>query len=247
MTRPHRPAGSAIPRSCSRRGPDHERDAHGQQRRDDASHSRRGLPPRRPGRRAAPSPTWPTSTSGCVRHRLRHQRRSPFSGLPARRRWPACSTWCRATCRGTAWRRSGRGARGRWSCCSPRIGVPRDDSLRGGCRGAGRRLCDRRPRPHDFGRCRGDAGEARTSAGGSSFSVISLVFAYTTVTNVIERPDGIKIAVVFIGAIIATSLVSRVLRSTELRIAARRRGCRGRAVHLDAAATDDSDHRQPPR
>ncbi len=44
------------------------------------------------------------------------------------------------------------------------------------------------------------------------------MFAYTTVTNVIERPDGVKIAAWFIGAIIASSLVSRVMRSTELRI-----------------------------
>ena len=51
-----------------------------------------------------------------------------------------------------------------------------------------------------------------------AFSVISLVFAYTTVVNVIERPDGVKIAAWFIGAIIASSLVSRVMRSTELRI-----------------------------
>jgi hypothetical protein len=37
-----------------------------------------------------------------------------------RRRWRGCSTWCRATCRATAWRRNGRRRRGRWSCCSPR-------------------------------------------------------------------------------------------------------------------------------
>ena len=50
------------------------------------------------------------------------------------------------------------------------------------------------------------------------FVAITLVFAYTTVTNVIERPDGVKIAAWFIATIIATSLVSRVLRSTELRV-----------------------------
>jgi hypothetical protein len=51
-----------------------------------------------------------------------------------------------------------------------------------------------------------------------AFGAITLVFAYTTVLNVIERPDGVKIAAWFIGTIIATSLVSRVLRSTELRV-----------------------------
>lgn len=49
------------------------------------------------------------------------------------------------------------------------------------------------------------------------FGIITLVFLYTTVANIIERPEGIKIAAFFIGIIIATSLVSRVWRSTELR------------------------------
>ena len=49
------------------------------------------------------------------------------------------------------------------------------------------------------------------------FSTITLIFIYTTVTNIIERPEGIKIAATFIGAIIVTSLISRVWRSTELR------------------------------
>ncbi|MDT5120563.1 MAG: hypothetical protein QOC96_45 [Acidobacteriota bacterium] len=51
-----------------------------------------------------------------------------------------------------------------------------------------------------------------------AFLLISLVFGYTTVANVIERPEGIKIASFFIGAMILTSLVSRVWRSTELRV-----------------------------
>jgi hypothetical protein len=51
-----------------------------------------------------------------------------------------------------------------------------------------------------------------------AFGLITLVFAYTTILNVLERPDGIKIASFFIVAIIASSLTSRVLRSTELRI-----------------------------
>ena len=50
------------------------------------------------------------------------------------------------------------------------------------------------------------------------FAAITLVFVYTTITNVIERPDGVKIASWFIITIVVTSMVSRVMRSTELRI-----------------------------
>ena len=49
------------------------------------------------------------------------------------------------------------------------------------------------------------------------FGVITVVFIYALASNVYERPDGITIALFFIGAIIAISLVSRVQRSTELR------------------------------
>jgi hypothetical protein len=49
-------------------------------------------------------------------------------------------------------------------------------------------------------------------------AAITLVFVYTTIANIIERPDGVKIAAWFIITIVATSLVSRVLRSTELRV-----------------------------
>ena len=51
-----------------------------------------------------------------------------------------------------------------------------------------------------------------------AFLLIALVFAYTTVLNVIERPEGIKIASFFILFIVATSFLSRVYRSTELRV-----------------------------
>ncbi|MBA3335898.1 MAG: amino acid transporter, partial [Acidobacteria bacterium] len=51
-----------------------------------------------------------------------------------------------------------------------------------------------------------------------AFAAISTVFVYTTITNIIERPDGIKIASIFIFSIIAASFISRALRSTELRI-----------------------------
>jgi hypothetical protein len=52
-----------------------------------------------------------------------------------------------------------------------------------------------------------------------AFGAILILFAYTTVTNMIERPEGIKIASVFILSIVLLSLVSRALRSTELRVA----------------------------
>ena len=50
------------------------------------------------------------------------------------------------------------------------------------------------------------------------FMLISLVFIYTTIVNIFEQPQGLKIAVIFIGVIVASSLFSRVWRSTELRV-----------------------------
>jgi hypothetical protein len=50
------------------------------------------------------------------------------------------------------------------------------------------------------------------------FFAIAAVFFYTTITNMIERPEGIKIASLFIIGIVISSLISRTLRSTELRV-----------------------------
>ncbi|MGY2896548.1 hypothetical protein ACVWZX_004594 [Deinococcus sp. UYEF24] len=50
------------------------------------------------------------------------------------------------------------------------------------------------------------------------FVVIAAVFAYTTVANVIQRPEGLVIASVFILLILAVGVASRVLRSFELRV-----------------------------
>ncbi|MEV0403844.1 amino acid transporter [Actinoallomurus sp. NPDC050550] len=49
------------------------------------------------------------------------------------------------------------------------------------------------------------------------FGLITAVFGYTLATNVVERPDGIKIASMFILGILITSFASRVRRSFELR------------------------------
>jgi hypothetical protein len=50
------------------------------------------------------------------------------------------------------------------------------------------------------------------------FSLIFAVFLYTSVINMMERPDGLKIASFFIATILCTSLISRIIRSTELRV-----------------------------
>jgi hypothetical protein len=49
------------------------------------------------------------------------------------------------------------------------------------------------------------------------FGAITVVFVYTTAVNIVERPEGVKIASCFIAGIVAVSLTSRVLRSFELR------------------------------
>ncbi|EDY58675.2 MULTISPECIES: APC family permease [Streptomyces] len=59
------------------------------------------------------------------------------------------------------------------------------------------------------------------------FAVISAVFLYVTVANVIERPDGVKIGACFIAGIILVSLLSRLARAFELRVT---------SVHLDDMA-----------
>lgn len=58
----------------------------------------------------------------------------------------------------------------------------------------------------------------RARATWQPFAVITLVFVYTTATNIFERPEGIKIASVFIVTIVFLSLLSRTLRATELRV-----------------------------
>jgi hypothetical protein len=61
------------------------------------------------------------------------------------------------------------------------------------------------------------------------FAIIALVFVYTTFQNIRERPDGIRIAALFIIGIIVISVVSRVQRALQLRAT---------SVVLDAAALE---------
>jgi len=62
------------------------------------------------------------------------------------------------------------------------------------------------------------ASRARLSLMSLFFWAVTLVFAFTLADNVIERPDGVIIASVFIAAILTFSGVSRARRSIELRV-----------------------------
>ncbi len=57
-------------------------------------------------------------------------------------------------------------------------------------------------------------GQRRLATG---FGVIAAVFVYTTIDNIVERPDGVRIASLFILAIVIFSIMSRVGRAFELR------------------------------
>jgi hypothetical protein len=60
-----------------------------------------------------------------------------------------------------------------------------------------------------------------------AFGLVTAVFVYTTIDNITERPDGVKIGACFILAIIVVSIISRLRRSFELRVT---------DVHFDATA-----------
>ncbi|MFL5438923.1 MAG: amino acid transporter [Myxococcales bacterium] len=50
------------------------------------------------------------------------------------------------------------------------------------------------------------------------FWLVTAVFAYTLVDNVIERPDGVIISSIFILTVLVVSAASRIRRATELRV-----------------------------
>ncbi|MCW2757045.1 MAG: amino acid transporter [Nocardioidaceae bacterium] len=91
------------------------------------------------------------------------------------------------------------------------------------------------------------AGQTKLTA---AFGLITAVFVYTTVDNVLERPDGVKIGACFIAAIILVSVLSRLGRSFELRVTdveldktAERfvRDCSRRTIRLVANEPDARD------
>ncbi|MCW2812508.1 MAG: amino acid transporter [Friedmanniella sp.] len=86
-----------------------------------------------------------------------------------------------------------------------------------------------------------------------AFGLVALVFLYTTAANVVERPDGVKIAAVFIAAILGVSVVSRLSRAFELRVTAVSldetasrfiRDCARRTIRLVANEPDRRDREE---
>jgi hypothetical protein len=59
---------------------------------------------------------------------------------------------------------------------------------------------------------------ARQHKAGAAFTVLTLVLLYALGANVVEKPDGIAISAAFIAGIVVVSLISRVTRTTELRV-----------------------------
>ncbi|HEX8935524.1 MAG TPA: amino acid permease [Pseudonocardiaceae bacterium] len=51
----------------------------------------------------------------------------------------------------------------------------------------------------------------------AAFGLVTLLFVYALVANIIEKPDGIVISLAFIAGMVVISLVSRLSRATELR------------------------------
>ncbi|TFB65888.1 APC family permease [Cryobacterium sp. Hz9] len=50
------------------------------------------------------------------------------------------------------------------------------------------------------------------------FGALTLILFYALAANILKKPDGIAISALFIGGIIVVSLISRVSRTTELRV-----------------------------
>jgi hypothetical protein len=82
------------------------------------------------------------------------------------------------------------------------------------------------------------------------FGVVALVFCYTTIDNMVERPDGLKIGACFVLAIVVVSIASRIkrvfeLRATEIDFDATSqvflRDCARRTIRLVAHQTRDRE------
>jgi hypothetical protein len=76
------------------------------------------------------------------------------------------------------------------------------------------------------------AGRKRQWKRTGGFGLVAAVLVYTLVVTVVQRPDGIRIALLFIVGIVAVSMASRVRRSFEIRAT---------SIHFDAGAHEFLD------
>jgi hypothetical protein len=58
----------------------------------------------------------------------------------------------------------------------------------------------------------------RSTLRGAYFALVSLVFGYVTIANIVERPDGVIISSIFILGMLTVSGLSRAMRASELRV-----------------------------
>ena len=151
---------------------------------------------RRRGQRARAGLPRPHLSRRRVRHGLRpHHHPDP---LVRRRLGDGGAAQHRAAlpARASAWRPNGPGARGRWCWCSRRSPSPSpsifraDVDAQGGAYATGVLvLMTSAAVAVTLSAWR--APQARPRVG---FGLVALVFGYTTVANIVERPDGVKIA-----------------------------------------------------
>jgi hypothetical protein len=86
------------------------------------------------------------------------------------------------------------------------------------------------------------------------FFLVALVFVYTTIDNMVERPDGAIIASIFIFLLLTASALSRIMRSTEMRVSEASfvdvnsaelwRSMEGKKVNLIPHHTATAEHRE---
>ena len=108
-------------------------------------------------------------------------------------RWQACSTSSRGTCPGTGWPRTGPARCARWSWCSPRTAFlvtwifDADVNAQGGAYATGVLVLITSAAVAVTIAARRADQRGWTIA----FGTIATVFGYTTIANIIERPDGV--------------------------------------------------------